>query len=293
MFLIAAGAIGTGLLVRKAVKAMHGGDGDEDDAPLRPDPPRPPVTLPTAQSQMPANPATEAHGQNWWNGNSKRYVPSVEQWRGTFMQQAPDYPIVFLLNYLDKESKGLACATGFKGEKHRDGFYKFEAGIGQNYFQAPTREALDHVRVHGVSLAELRAPCEGQKQIRPLTDDEKQKNAHAFLEDVRAFRATAHQQLAAAGIDWPESGDDFWKLVKLQHGLPCVPKSFLTAAAQAGHAATFADFRAFVNALPHDRYTALTKEGRCWPAMEKFFGAGTATALANANEVGTGVHGHA
>lgn len=274
---IAAGAVGVGYLVHRAYRALHPELGPAPAPGIQPLPlPRPAPEPPPAP---PRPPRPSGH----------RYPAQVEQWADELERQAPDIPRRFLLNYLDKESGGNPCGMGFHGQKFPDGLYKFEAGIGQNYFAAKTRRALDQKTSHGVTLAELRAPCQGNHQIRELTPAERQKNVQAFLGDVRDFIITARAQIARAGLDWPETGDDFWMLVKLQHGLPCVPKSFLVAAADAGHAGSFDAFAAWVNALPRERYDELTGSAHCRPAMDRFFGAGTRRALENARSVGHGV----
>lgn len=277
-----AGAAGVALLVTKAIQSFRSSDSRE---PSLPAPPRPAVQLPrTPQPDWDPGPARRpAPGE-------RTYVPSIEQWRGELQRQAPDIPIRYLMNYLDKESKGQPCSWGFHGKLDpSDNRYKFEAGIGQVYFSAKTREALDHVVKHGVSLAELRAPCDGQTQTRPLTDEEKQKNVQTFLGDVRQSIETSRKQLAKAGVSWPETTDDFWQLVKLQHGLPGIPGSFLKAAAEAGEAGSFEQFAAFVNALPRPRYLEIAKAAGWMPAMGNFSAKRIGEILNNARTVGAGV----
>ncbi len=219
------------------------------------------------------------------------FAPGVEQWRDVLEQQRSGEPLHFLMQWLARESGGRPCAVGFRGAQDPvDKLFKFEAGIGQQFFEAKTRAELDNTMVNGVPLRILRAACEGntERQLRPLTDEEKVANVQAFLGDVRKFRARAHAQLAHAGIDWPESSDDFWMLVKLQHALPCVASSFLTPAAHTGQAGSYKQFKAFVNNLDHATYTALTTASGCGPAMARFYGHGTANALDNAEIVGRG-----
>lgn len=274
--------VGTGFAVHRTLKYLEKSEPRRPELSPPPPPPRIPAPRPVTPSPSAPSSAPSAPGT---------YGPTVEQWRAVIAAQAPDTPIRFALNWLDHESKGLPCSTGFKGERHPDGKYKYEAGIGQQFFEAASREALDHVQVHGVSLAELRAPCKGQEQIRPLTDDEKQKNVRAFLGDIKRFRAKAHAQLAHAGLSWPESTDDFWMLVKLQHGLPCIASSFLAPAASAGRATSFITFQTFVNELSREHYNQFTGASGCRPAMDGYFGAGTALALKNAVKTARGVTG--
>lgn len=277
---IALGIGGTAALVHRALKIKSA---EASTLPQRPriEPPRPPVLPPSAGG--------DDEDVTWWGGVKKTFSPSVEFWRQTLEALRNGVPLVFLLSWLQKESRGNACSTGFTGKQDPlDGKFKYEAGIGQQYFEAATRAALDDVMVHGVSLRALRAPCSGQTQTRPLTSDEKAANVRAFLGDVAKFRATSHVQLASAGINWPESTDDFWMMVKLQHGLPCAPSSFLKAAAVADQARSFAQFKAFVNGLSRERYTELTTAAGCGTSMARYFGHGVANAMNNSEEVGRG-----
>lgn len=218
------------------------------------------------------------------------FASGVEQWRAVLDAQRADadgkIPLRFLLQWLTQESGGNPCSTGFTGAQDPvDKLYKFEAGIGQQYFEAPTRDALDTKTANGVMLKTLRAACSAQHQTRPLTVAEKAANVQAFLGDVRRFRALARKQIAVAGLSWPESGDDFWRAVKLEHALPCVAKSFLGPAAQHG-VTTFAGLVAFVNGLDVPTYIAMTKAAGCWPAMQRFYGHGVVNALANSAKCG-------
>jgi hypothetical protein len=213
----------------------------------------------------------------------------VESWRPVMEERRGDVPIEFLLSWLAHESGGNACSTGFAGQQFPDGQFKFEAGIGQAFFQASTREALNSKTTFGgVTLAELRVGCNGQTLTRPLTADEKEPHVVAFLGEVNSQRAKTRDQLDAAGISWPEETEDFWMAVKLQHNLPCIPLSFFKPAAAAGKADSFAQFESFVNGLSRADYTKHTTAGRCAAGMAGFFGAGTANALAKAKKVGAG-----
>lgn len=178
------------------------------------------------------------------------FSSSVEFWRNTFEQEAPDVPINFLLSWIQHESGGNPCSLGFAGEQHPDGLFKMEAGIGQQFYSARTRAALNDVAVNGVPLRVLRAPCSGQTATRALTEDERVANVRAFLGDVERFRAKAHEQLSAVGSQAnDEQLEDFWMFVKLRHGLPSIAIELLKPAAESGAADSFGRFRGFIEGL--------------------------------------------
>lgn len=208
-------------------------------------------------------------------GASATFVPSpgVLYWKDELQKQAPDVPIGFLLSWLTHESAGNPCATGFAGEKAPDGWYKFEAGIGQQYFQAKTPDELMLKTTYGgVSLAMLRAPCVGQKQTRPLSPEERAANVKAFLGEVFKNRDSVRGLMSKAGVSWSEDSKDFWAMVKLFHNLPCIPLSFFVPAAQAGHARSYPDFSAWAIQLPWKEYQQFTTTSGCGQAMIPFFG---------------------
>lgn len=184
-----------------------------------------------------------------------KFSSLVESWRGPLEEQANGIPIDFLLSWLTHESGGNPCATGFNGSVDpRDGRRKFEAGIGQQFFQTRpggSLEELQNVRVNGVSLRELRTACSsGQGVARALTDEEKALQVTAFLGDVERMRAKTHAQLSAVQAECDdESVEDFWMFVKLQHALPAVPIELLPPAKESGASDSFGRFRGFVESL--------------------------------------------
>ena len=181
------------------------------------------------------------------------FSSKVEAWRATLEEQANGIPINFLLSWLQHESGGNPCSVGFAGEVGRDGSRRFEAGIGQQFFQGRVGGSLAelmNVRVHGVSLATLRAPCSGQNPTRALTDDELRANVTAFLGDVEKMREKTHAQLSAVQAECDdESVEDFWQFVKLQHALPAIPIELLGPAKESGASDSFGRFRGFVEGL--------------------------------------------
>ena len=190
------------------------------------------------------------------------FTPLVESWRPTLEQQANGIPINFLLAWLTHESGGNPCATGFVGKQDpRDGLFKFEAGIGQNFFEARSFDALFPTTSNGVTLAQLRKGCNGQTITnRSAVDDEAQ--VRAFLADVERFRDRSHQQLGAVGSQADaEELEDFWMFVKLQHALPAIPRFFLAAAAESGAADSFERFAGFVENLDLETMKRLDGSG--------------------------------
>lgn len=222
------------------------------------------------------------------------FSPTVEQWRNVLAPRARalGIPLDFLLAWLQIESGGNPCSVGFHGEQDpNDGLFKFEAGISQAFFSALTRAQLFATTVQGVSLTTLRAPCVGdtQRQARSLTAAEIAANVNLFLADVTRKINVARQQVGVTRVNWPTTSEDFWMLVKLQHGLPCVSRSFLAPAQAAGRTKTFRDFATFVLGLDRANYTRFTTAAGCGTSMARFFGsAGLENVLDNAIRAGAG-----
>jgi len=153
----------------------------------------------------------------------------VESWRDELAAAAPDLPIEFLLAWLKVESAGNPCSYTWMRE----------SGI----FQLMNP---DNLRTAGTTEAALRAACSSDagaaciasKQrcnelpIRDLTDDERAEQVRSGIQYVQAMRAQAQHKLDAAGVDWPESGTDFWKFVKLQHAYPGPSQGWVATAKQ-------------------------------------------------------------
>lgn len=225
-----------------------------------------------------------------------KFNMNVESWRAILLKVLRDgEPINFYLSWMDAESNGNPCATGFVGQKFSDGKFKFEAGIGQNYFEANSAEELfDKTTYGGVKLRTLRAACSqptpgkngtGQTLLRPLTDEEVAANVTSFVEMVRSKAQKLRERLGKAGVTW--SGQDFWSGVKLYHNLPGIPDSFLGPAAKAGLASNFKVFETFVNALTPDQYKTYTTAAGYGRSMAGFSQQRVAQLLAKAWEVGS------
>lgn len=138
-------------------------------------------------------------------------------------------PLEFAVAALTEESTGNPCAIGDPTQYGDDGNPR-ELGIYQLY----NPDDLKLVKLTG---SELRAYCSPQKVpyklkdgttvmgpsqevIRPLTADEMAAQARGAVEKIASSRAYAAHYAALAGVKWPSDGVDFWRLVKLVHGLP-------------------------------------------------------------------------
>jgi hypothetical protein len=69
--------------------------------------------------------------------------------------------------------------------------------------------------------------CTGQNCIRDLTLQEARIQVASGIAYVRICRERARAQLKQGGVSWDETGSDFWSLVKMQHNLPSVPKTYI------------------------------------------------------------------
>lgn len=159
--------------------------------------------------------------------------PSLEVWaaRLASLAVAAGLQLAYVLKFVSMESGGNPCAVGYPPAKGPDGNPK-EMGIAQ--FFNP-----DDLRDFGMTGAGLRAYCVPGDQhevlfkgklvrgfsselSRPLTDGEMDEQARGTIDLVNRCRRSARRQLAdvGAGPAWSEAHQDFWALVKLQHGLP-------------------------------------------------------------------------
>lgn len=162
------------------------------------------------------------------------FPAAVEAWRPLVEEYAGDMPVNFLLACVRFESFGNPCALGKAG---------VEAGLFQLYFPDDAR--------FGATFQQLRAGCSGAKLTRTLTDDERVRQVRTGCVMETSHRTKARNQVASNGLSWTEDTVDFWKLVKIQHGLPAVPKSFLPAYARTfgGPPASFAVWGEWVLSL--------------------------------------------
>jgi hypothetical protein len=139
---------------------------------------------------------------------------SVESWRPLVTEMAGDIPVEVLLRWIKHESGGNPCSTG----KIVNG-----ASIENGLFQLYSPDD-DHIatpaQLHGLF-------CRGQTCIRDLTLDEARIQVASGIAYVRICRKRARGQLQQGGVEWDETGTDFWALVKMQHNLPSLPKQYI------------------------------------------------------------------
>ncbi len=127
---------------------------------------------------------------------------------------AGDIPVEVLLRWIKHESGGNPCSTG----KIVNGA-SIENGLFQLY--SPDDDHLaTPAQLHG-------SFCTGQKCIRDLTLEEARIQVASGIAYVRICRERARAQLKQGGVSWDETGTDFWSLVKMQHNLPSVPKTYI------------------------------------------------------------------
>lgn len=143
---------------------------------------------------------------------------SVLRWTPLLKKHAGSIPLPFLFAWLKKESDGNPCSyTSLR-----------ESGI----FQLMPPYNTDQ---GGTSEAALRAACSGtsQKASRQLTDQEAEEQVRSGIRYVNYARDYARQY-----VKWPESGRDFWKMVKMVHVAPARVKKY------APGTSSWAEFRA-------------------------------------------------
>ncbi len=151
-------------------------------------------------------------------------------------------PIEFAVQWEGEESGGNPCAIGKPGAKGPDGNPR-EMGIAQLYNP-------DDLRDFGVTGDELRAYCVPGTQTvsRPLTEAEVQQQASLLVRKISKSRSEASHYMTLAGARWPSDGVDFWRLVKLVHGLPGLVHGLVTVAHHLGRAPSWSEFRRVIEA---------------------------------------------
>lgn len=146
----------------------------------------------------------------------------------------------YVLTWIDLESGGNPCEIGDPRQKGPDGLPR-ELGIAQVYNP-------DDLRASGATGAELRAYCVPGDQhevlyrgrivrgfskalLRPIAPDEMARQARLAVDLVARSATSADRDLRAvgAGPAWSRTRRDFWRLVKLQHGLPGISRVGLPA----------------------------------------------------------------
>lgn len=143
---------------------------------------------------------------------------SVEAWRSDVQSAGGDFPINFLLMWIQKESAGNPCSwTSLQ-----------EAGImqlmaGDNIAQGKTTMAQQHPV----------PPCSPGVQTTAfrssLTNEQAKWQVDGGLTYVRYCRDRARTYLSQAGYKWSESDWSFWAMVKMIHVAPAVIPGMLAA----------------------------------------------------------------
>jgi hypothetical protein len=191
-------------------------------------PPGAPATPPAIPTPGPADdapiPAT---------GRERIRPPSLEAW-GLMLAPgciASGIQLSYAIQWLALESGGNPCAVGYPSSRGPDG-YPREMGIAQFYNP-------DDLQRLGLTSSELRAYCVpgdqhettwrgkkirgfSSKLARPLTSSEMQRQADATVSLISWSMTRVRQILTSigAGAAWSPTRRDFWRLVKLEHGLP-------------------------------------------------------------------------
>jgi hypothetical protein len=154
--------------------------------------------------------------------------PTLAIWRPIVKSLLPaELDLDFVMKWIEVESGGNPCAVGSFKQRGPDGHPR-EMGIGQFY----NPDDLIRIKLTG---DQLRAYCipETQKLSRPLTGEEMRAQAQATIDLILYCRQRAIRDLQGIGVATGKtvvwSPRDFYALIKLQHGLPVVPKKGLPA----------------------------------------------------------------
>src|SRR6185295_14448426 len=215
VFLIAAGAVGTGLLVRQLVGALRAASGGNDasgEGDRAPFPPPLPVT-PQAPPAVPG-PATEPPGQNWWQ---HRFDPLVERWRPEVERRAipVGLPVNAILKWIAIESGG-----DMGDGKNMGGIPGREAGIFQLDFPG---DAKYGATFEGLRQIAARSVGRGNAaDLSWMSPDDLDQQVGAGIRKLVASRQTVRDVFARTGVAWPEWSADFGNAVKQMHAAPAV-----------------------------------------------------------------------
>lgn len=170
------------------------------------------------------------------NGEPGPLIPTMGDWSRVLAPLCLEagVPLPFVLKWIETESAGNACAVGDtsahgvcgRGSETcpdpRFGNFPREIGIAQLY------NAKDFQDLN-LNPADFRAYCGpsqdgkfSQVVTRPLTPREIEQQAKAAVEKIQIDQRSATRKLrdVNAGPSWAPDRQDFWRFVKLQHGLP-------------------------------------------------------------------------
>lgn len=193
----------------------------------------------------PGAPAVESHDRP--QDGSAFSLPRTSDWAALLAPGCVAWgiPLAYALRWVDMESGGNPCAIGYPPAHGPDGM-PLELGIAQLY----NPDDL-HLTTPPLTGAELRAYCVpgdqheimykgrvirgfSQALLRPLLPEERTRQAQGAIDLIRASvrRAEGDLQGVGAGPGWARDGRDFWRLVKLQHGLPAFSREGMPAVAR-------------------------------------------------------------
>lgn len=193
-------------------------------------------------------------------------VYTTESWRPFLIPLATSagIPIEYAMKHVEVESGGNPCSVGNPFASYDGGVHPREAGIAQLY--GPD----DYATTHADPTA-LRAYCApsymssykdgngvahqamafSQSTTRALTNDEMVAQAASLIALITASRRRADRLLASVDATWPTTSADYWKFVKLQHGIPGLANAIVYVRDALGRAPiSWAEFAATVIGAP-------------------------------------------
>ncbi len=132
-------------------------------------------------------------------------------------------PWQFANAWLAIESGGNACAVGNKTTVVPPANFPREIGLWQIYNP-------DDFKALGVNPSELCAYCvrplpgqpNPQKLLRQMTSAEIGRVMGVGMKLINLKRKDAEHYMTLAGVKWPDTSPDFWRMVKLPHALPSI-----------------------------------------------------------------------
>lgn len=160
--------------------------------------------------------------------------------------QIAGIPPEFAASAVEEESGGNPCAIGAQGAMGPDGNPR-EMGIMQFY----NPDDLGIIKLTG---NQLRAYCQGpdtENVTRQLSDDEMNAQVNAVVLKISQMRSYAGHYGVLAKIQWPSDSVDFWRLVKLVHGLPGLVQGIVEIAQHLGRAPiSWSEYRSTITNNP-------------------------------------------
>jgi hypothetical protein len=193
-------------------------------------------------------------------------VYNTESWRPylTPLAAAAGIPIEYALQHVVVESGGNPCAVGNPFASFDGGKHPREAGIAQLYGPddyATTKADPDAFRAYcapsymstykDANGVAHQAMAFSQSVTRALTSEEMIAQASSLIALITASRHRADRLLASVGATWPPTSGDYWKFVKLQHGIPGLANAIVYVRDTLGRAPlSWAEFAATVVGAP-------------------------------------------